>query len=260
MSLDQGEEIVKSDAVSHDAFLGGKLYLSQPKAGFRAGTDSVLLGAAVAHSSKLILDLGSGVGAASLCALARLPDADARLVEINENYAALALSNIKENGFADRAKILSLDVTSSGSAREAAGLYPNQFTSVIANPPYFDSSAGSGAPDKARADARAMPADGLDKWVRTAAFAAAAGGEIIFIYRASGLTDLLSAFKRFGATTVLPIVARPGEEASRVLVRAIKGSRAPMVLKSPLNLHDQAGNAFAPEIAAILREGSSLHW
>lgn len=260
MFLDQGNKIVKSEDLSKDAFLGGKISLLQPKTGFRAGSDSVLLGASVCENTSHVLDLGSGVGAAALCTLARLPATRAQLVEIDAVYAELAAQNIANNGFADRAHICAFDVTSSGTKREDAGIISNQYTSVIANPPYFDQSAGTDAPHKQRANARAMQNADLDKWARTAAAAAAPKGEIIFIYRASGLTQLLSAFARFGGVTVLPVMARSGHDAGRVLVRGIKGSRAPLVIKSPLVLHEAEGNTYTPQMASILRKGAALHW
>ena len=52
MSLDQPKAFVKHQTVTRDAFLGGRLTLSQPSHGFRAGLDSVLLGAAVAEGRK----------------------------------------------------------------------------------------------------------------------------------------------------------------------------------------------------------------
>ena len=45
--------------------------------------------------------------------------------------------------------------------------------------------------------------------------------------------------------------------AIRVLVHGIKGSRAPMVLKSGLVLHGQ-GQEFTPIVEAVLREGAAL--
>ena len=50
---------------STDDFLGGKLRVKQPKKGYRAGIDPVLLAASVnAHTGDNILDLGCGVGIA----------------------------------------------------------------------------------------------------------------------------------------------------------------------------------------------------
>jgi tRNA1(Val) A37 N6-methylase TrmN6 len=54
--------------VSVDGFLGGQLRLAQPEIGYRAGIDPVLLAAACpAQRGQEVLELGCGVGVASLC-------------------------------------------------------------------------------------------------------------------------------------------------------------------------------------------------
>lgn len=63
-----------SDLHSHDQFLGGRLMVAQPKTGYRAGVDPVLLAASVpAVRGESVLELGCGVGVASLCLAARVP-------------------------------------------------------------------------------------------------------------------------------------------------------------------------------------------
>ena len=60
--------------LTHDAFLCGRLHLWQPRKGYRAATDPVLLAAACpAVAGQRVLDLGCGAGAASLCLAARVP-------------------------------------------------------------------------------------------------------------------------------------------------------------------------------------------
>ena len=76
-----------------------------------------------------------------------------------------------------------------------------------------------------------MAGAALDLWVRTAAASAAPEGEIVFIMPAESLGPLLAAFEaRFGALTLLPFSPRPGAPATRLLLRGIKGSRAPLKL------------------------------
>ena len=59
--------------ITDDTFLGGKLSLFQPKKGFRAGLDSVLLAASInAKSGDKIFEIGAGVGVVSFCLMQRV--------------------------------------------------------------------------------------------------------------------------------------------------------------------------------------------
>lgn len=259
MSLDQPKAFVKHQSVTRDAFLGGRLTLSQPARGFRAGLDSVLLGAAVAPDRTTLLDMGCGVGTAAFVALAHNAGLTATLADSNAEMAALAEANAADNGFAGRARIVVTDIVGKGAARHAAGLVDNGYDAVIANPPFF--ADGTLASDPGRAGARHMDAAALDLWIKAAAGMAAAGGEVIFVYPAQSLGSLLAGFtQRFGAVTVLPLVPREGEPASRVLVRGIKGSRAPLTLLASRALHEVEGRAFRPEFDAIFRGLTRLVW
>lgn len=258
MSVNQPPGFVKRQEHRGDAFLGGRLSIRQPEKGFRAGLDSVLLGASVPAGRQSLLDLGAGAGVAALCALAHDSGLSATLVENNPDMALLAEGNIAANGFSDRAGILRISATATGAERRALGLATDRFDVVIANPPFFE--AGTQAPDPARAAARHTDGE-IGAWIRTAVSCAHAKGEVIFIHLAQVLPQLLAAFDaRLGAISVLPIASRPGQPASRVLVRGRKGSRAPMRLLPPLVVHGEAGNGFADPVGAILRGKARVDW
>jgi tRNA1(Val) A37 N6-methylase TrmN6 len=260
MSLDQATDFVKQQSLTQDAFLGGRLNLSQPRQGFRAGLDSVLLGAAVDRGSASLLDLGAGVGTAGLVALTLNPGLVGTLAERDPAVAALAQANVVANGFETRARVAEVDITARGLTRVNAGLLPDSFGTVIANPPFFDPARGT-APASARGAARHMTPESLDLWVKTAASTASPDGEIIFIYPAEGLPVLLASFAaRFGAISVLPLVPRDGEPASRILIRGIKGSRAPTRLLASRTLHLAEERGFQPAFDAIFQGTGRLDW
>ena len=260
MSLDHASKFVKQQTLTRDAFLGGRLIVSQPGNGFRAGLDSVLLGAAVNPGSRSLLDLGAGAGTAALVAMAHNPGLSATLVEADPEMAALAAHNLSANGFAEWGRVLILDVTAPGKVRAEAGLPADHYQSVIANPPFFDPGRGT-APAEARAAARHMDATALDRWVKTAATHTAPDGEAIFVFPAQSIVELLTSLHaRFGALTVLPLTPREAEPATRVLVRAIKGSRAPPTLLASRPLHAPEGRDFRPEFEAIFRGEARLDW
>jgi len=246
-------------AVSDDAFLGGRLRLLQPVAGYRAGIDGVLLAATVeAAPGAQVLDVGCGVGVVGLCVAQRLPGARITMIERDAQLAALARRNIERNGFAARAGVIEADILRPlGDAAELAAA-AESFDEVVANPPFHVEGRGTAAGDPVKAGANAMPAGALDRWVRLMAAMARPGGRATLIHRADALPELLAALSgRFGGAVVVPLHPREGEPALRVLVRAAKGSRAPLVLRPGLVLHN-ADHSFRPSIAAVLRDGAAL--
>lgn len=248
-----------TDPVTDDAFLGGALDILQPKTGYRAGIDGILLAASIpAGDGNAVHDVGAGVGVVGLAVARRLAHARVSMVERNPQLAALARSNIQRNNLADRVRLFEADITQPSSDLVALGLVAETFDHVLANPPFHIEGRGTAARDPVKAGANAMPDGDLDHWVRFMAGMARAGGTATIIHRADALQAILQALAgRFGGAVVLPIHPREGEPASRVLVQAIKGSRAALELRSGLVLHT-ADQGFRPDVEAILRHGAAL--
>jgi len=261
MSVEQPKAKVKHQEVTQDAFLGGELQILQPRKGFRAGVDSVLLGASVSKDNQKLLELGAGVGVAAFTALVLRPHLNGCLAEVSQEAATLCQRNAKNNGLDDRSSVCQVDIMAAGPEREAAGLKADHFDCVIANPPYFDDKSVSLPKDQYGAQAHAHAKDCLQTWVKVAVSASSATAEIIFIHRAEAINELLRAYdRRIGNISILPIVSRPGQPASRVLLRGKKGSRAPTTLLSPLHLHGETGREFSPDVETILMGKGTLHW
>jgi tRNA1(Val) A37 N6-methylase TrmN6 len=244
---------------SDDAFLGGRLRLLQPATGYRAGLDGVLLAATVeAGPGQQVLDLGCGVGVVGLCVAQRLPDIRVTMVERDARLAALARRNVQRNGFGARAHVIEADILQPLGASPELAACAETFDHVLANPPFHTEGRGTAAGDPLKAGANAMPAGALERWVRLMAAMARPGGLVTLIHRAEALPEVLTALAgRFGATVILPLHPREGQPAARVLVRAVKGSRAPLVLRPGLVLHEP-DHSFRPKIAAVLRDGAAL--
>jgi tRNA1(Val) A37 N6-methylase TrmN6 len=260
MSLDDASNFVKRQTFTRDAFLDGRLIVSQTRHGFRAGLDSVLLGASVGGEARRLLDLGAGAGTAALVAMTHNPELTATLVDSDAQVTALAAVNLQGNGFADRGRTITLDITSTGLERARAGLASDHFDAVIANPPYFDPARGTRA-TPARTSARQMPPSEFDLWVKTAAAHCAPGGQAIFIYPAEFLPAILQSLDpRFGSITILPMAPQEGMAATRILIRGVKGSRAPLTLLPSRVLHQTGGRGFRPQFEAILRGRGLLIW
>lgn len=251
---------VPSD-ITDDAFLGGALTVLQPRSGYRAGLDAVMLAASVPAEGALavhVLDVGAGVGTAGLCVARRIPSATVVLLERDPHLADLAGENIRRNGLQDRVRVVNAAVGASAAELRAAGLADESFSDVIANPPYHDIGAGTLAPDRAKAAAHAMPDAELDRWARFMARMAEPRGRATIVHKAEALPRVLAALdQRFGDLRILPLHPRPGDAAHRVIVEGVKGSRAPLQLLAGLMLHE-TGNGFTPAVQGILRGGAEL--
>ncbi|HET9903761.1 MAG TPA: methyltransferase [Xanthobacteraceae bacterium] len=245
--------------VTDDAALGGRLRLFQPRRGHRFGHDAMLLAAAAgAAPGDRIADFGAGVGAAGLALAVRVPGSRLTLVEHDAALVVLAEENIRRNGLADRIRAVALDVASPAAAFAAAGLAPNAFEGVIMNPPFNDPVRLPPAPDPARAGAHAAGPDTLAVWCRAARRLLAASGRLTLIWQAEGLADVLAVLARgFGGVAVLPVHPRPGAPAIRVLVGAVKGSRAPLRLLPGLVLAETDGRPSALA-ERVLRDAAPL--
>lgn len=243
-------------AVVEDGFLNGRLRVRQPVRGYRAATDPVLLAAAVpAHPGDAVLDLGCGAGTAALCLAARVPGVDLHGLEIQPPYARLARDNAALNGCA-------LTVHDGDLRAMPAALKDRGFEAVMLNPP-FHSPADLGSPDPGRDVANRRGGATLADWIGAALARTRPGGHVVVIMRAEGLPEILAALAGRASAAVLPLAARPGRDAKRVLVRARKGGRAPFRLAAPLVLHDGEahrvdGDDYSPRARAILRDAVAL--
>ncbi|MEL7428996.1 MAG: methyltransferase [Pseudomonadota bacterium] len=238
----RGRNNVKIDAF-HD---GGFECAQLEKSGHRAGLDAMLLGASLpGNALGMLADLGAGCGVAGLAALNLYRDLDLVSVEFNDEMFDLLqrTAQLPANArFHSRIRPLQADVTKSGADRLEQGLQDNTFDYVIMNPPY---NTGSYRPpvDKVRREAYSLGEGGLDAWLRTAAAIMRQGGMLSMIYRTENLGSVMACCQgRFGGLEILPVHSRAGEAAKRIIVRATKGSRAPLSILPGFVVHQEDGS------------------
>jgi tRNA1(Val) A37 N6-methylase TrmN6 len=229
-----------ADACTEDAFLGGQLRLRQPRSGHRAGHDAMLLAAAVsARAGDRVVDFGAGVGAAGLAVARRVAGLDLVLVESDPDLADLARSNAAANAIA--AEVIVLDVTSNADAFAAAGLSPDSVNVVLMNPPFNDPARHRASPDQAREVAHVATTVTLEGWIHAARRILKSGGVLTLIWRADGIGEVLAALDRgLGSIAILPVHGDPTKPAIRVLIRAVKGGKAPTRIDTGLMLNDES--------------------
>ena len=244
------------DSLTCDAFLGGRLHLWQPRGGYRAGIDPVLLAASVpARAGERVLELGCGVGTAILCLGTRVSGLSLTAVELQPHLADLA----RRNG-GETLKVVTADLDDL-----PLDLRQRQFDHVLANPPYYDRAASKPSDDAAREAAHGEDVP-LARWVKVAAKRLAPKGQAHFIHRAERLPDLIRALPDdLGSVEVLPIAARAGRAPDRIILRARKNGRGAFRLHPALVMHEgphhvSDGDSFVAEIADVLRNAAPLRF
>ena len=237
-----------------DAFLGGRIIVRQPKAGFRAGLDAVVLAAAVdASGRQLVCDLGSGVGTAALCLAARVPGLRITAVELDPALASLAIQNFERNKLNGTFEVVEADVFQRPRSLPRQG-----FHHVISNPPFYDSARGTVAPDERKARAKSIDDDSLGLWVKFARALVRPKGMLTMIIPPARLAAALESIGTSGAgVELIPLWPRSGEPSKRLILRAQMNSRAPMLLHPGLVLHELSGKP-TRQAEEILREGKPL--
>ena len=247
-----------------DDFLGGAVRLQQPRRGYRAGTDSVLLAAAFVPSQQKdrstppnLADIGAGVGTVGLCVKARLPEIRLTSVERNPRLASLCRANHRANLAADDPSVvISADLRGNDFK---ADMPSETAADVIANPPFYDRDASSLSHEATRAESSAWEPDDLELWARTMTRILKPGGSVTLIHPVTTLSAWLAAFRnRLGDIQVVPVHAHASKSAIRFLLRAVKGSRAGLTLCPPLILHAENSHGFCAPVDRVLRAPQHL--
>ena len=242
-------------SVTEDALLGGRVTLRQPAAGYRVAIDSVLLAAAVpAGAGDMVLDVGSGVGAAALCLAARAPDCRIYGVEIQRDLVRLAAENVALNKFEGRVDVMVGDLT-----RPPPRLAAGSFHHVMSNPPYLAEDGANPPANPSKATATIEAAGDLAEWVDFCMKMVRHKGSVTFIHRADRLDELLAGLRdKTGDIAVFPFwpTADRTRPAKRVIVQATKGGAGPLKLLPGMVLHE--GDRYTDAAEAVLRHGAAL--
>jgi len=245
--------------VTEDMIYGGRVRVRQPRHGYRVNIDTVLLAATLpAYSAEdgTIVELGCGVGAGLLIvAVNHVGKSVARCVGIERDPAAAALAreNVALNNLGHCVEVVEGDALSP----------PEGLTSVervFFNPPY--DYAGEGRPPAESRRAAYIADRPLVEWVKVWCNRIGSYGTMTLIQRPQRLPEILDALQgRLGGVEIFPIRPFASAPARRIIVRARKGSRAPLQLWGGLDLHPEGStkDKYTPEAEAILR-GEKACW
>jgi tRNA1(Val) A37 N6-methylase TrmN6 len=238
-----------------DKLLRGRVKIMQREKGLKATGDAILLASAVDRKilkrGARVLDAGVGGGAVALMLLERFADISAVGVDIQDEMLDLARASADLNGAAARLTLMKEDI-----ARPGAAFKRMEFDAVVTNPPY---NGGRASPEKSKARGHAENGLGLGRWIEACVRRLRSSGAFAIVHRAARADDVVLALKRngMGRIEIFPFYSKKGEAASRVVVRAIKGSRAGAVIHPGVVLHE-SGGSFSALAERLFEDGDTI--
>ena len=243
------------DGISDDTLLDGRVRLRQPVDGLPCRHRSGLSGRRVRPGQgEMVLDLGSGVGAASLCLAARVPGVRIFGLEMQASLVALARENIELNGFVGRIEALMGRLQA-----PPPRLAPGSFHHVMTNPPYGTAGNGIVSPHPGKAAANQEGDVDLGAWMRFAVNMLQPKGTWWSSIALIAWTICFAALHgKVGEIVIYPLWPKQGRPAKRVLLRAGRASPSPPTLLPGLVLHEDDGRFTEGADAESLRHGAAL--
>ena len=226
----------------------GGLRIIQREAGFRFGTDAVLLADfAMAKRGERVCDMGTGTGVLPLLIAARAEDTQFDTFEVQADVADMALRTVRLNGLDGRIAVHMLSVEEADQV-----IAPLSLDGIVCNPPYGLPGATLHNPSDTLRMARHQEEGGLTAWYRMAYRLLRGKGRFSMVYPAprmleamEGLQQAHLAPKRF--RLVYPRVDKP---ANLVLIEAMKDARPMLHPEPPLIVYQEDG-AMTDELKAI---------
>lgn len=239
---------------STDTLLDGRVALAQPVQGYRVAIDPVLLAATVPVTpGERILDVGTGVGAAALCLMARISDLGVVGLEVQPVLANLARENALNNG-ASGFTVITGDV-----AVPPAEIEMGSYDHVVSNPPYLPATHGHPPPDPIAVLAERESTANLGQWAAYCCDAATAAGTVTLVHRYDRLEEVVAALSAAGGEIVTyPLwPKREGEGAKRVIVQLRKAQPPGRRDLAGMVLHGE-DDTYTDAAAAVLRDGGAI--
>jgi tRNA1Val (adenine37-N6)-methyltransferase len=234
-------------------YLCGWFRIFQYERGHRYSTDDVLTAWYATQWAPRVAraaDLGSGIGSVALIAAWRLPGAHFCTVEAQAMSARLARKSIRYNGLESRFTVYEGDLRSSVLADE------EPFDLVTGSPPYWPSSAATGAVHPQAVPARLEIRGSVADYAAAAARILATGGMFVFVFPFIQLARAEEALAANGLLLLRrrDVVFKEGEPPMISLFAAMRAADLPprreAWIEPPLIIRTKNGSVH-PEYAAI---------
>ena len=238
--------------IEKDYLLNKKVVIYHVKGMYKASSDAVWLASAVSKVKRgdNILDVGSGGGAVSLCLASRLVQNQINItgIELQKELVESSRKSAVENGF----NFLTYENFNIFEVKKK----PCSYAHVITNPPY--SSSDMPSPNASKATAHNFKYEDLGKWLDFCIKMLKPQGMFYIINRAEAMEDIITHISgKLGGIEVFLLYSKCGQKAKRVIIRAKKDSKTPLVIHEPIIVHDDDGK-YSIKAEKVLRHGEAI--
>ncbi|MBF0100599.1 MAG: tRNA1(Val) (adenine(37)-N6)-methyltransferase [Desulfobacterales bacterium] len=224
---------------NNQTFLEGNLVVQQQPSGYRFSIDAILLASFISPKPyDHIVDLGTGCGIIPLLIAKKNNSIQISGVEIQQELAELATSNIAANSLIDRIQVIHGDIKSIGQFFTAGSI-----DIVVTNPPYRKHNSGRINPNHQKAIARHEIMLTLEELVQATAYLLKTGGKCSIIYSSERMTDLLTLLRyhHIEPKRMTLIHSQLQEPAIRIVVQAVKNALPGLTIDPPIAIYKETG-------------------
>jgi len=223
-----------------------KFTVIQAKSPMKVGTDGVLLGAWVSITDAgKILDIGTGTGVIALI-MAQRSKAKITGIEIDENAAGEAGTNVENSIWNDRIKIFNQ------SLQEFAQSSNDLFDLIICNPPFFINSKKSSNPGLSIAKHNDLLS--LNDLANISAKLLEPAGRLAIILPVieAGQFVEIAALKNLYLYRVTEVKPKNTKKPIRLLMEFSRNKKEPQ--RSYLTIHNEDGSGFTEQYKNLTKD------
>ena len=236
--------------ISIDNFLDGKIKIYQPRKGYRAGIDAILLASCVkVFKNCKILDIGSGTGIISFFIASKYKNVDIAGIEKNPKYCSLAMKSLKINKLKSKIKFLNKDFK-----------YVSDMQSdvIVSNPPWFRLNSTYKSCNFLLNDAK-IESLKLDLWIDKVLKNLNLTGEYYTIFPYIRIKELINILRiHFKSVKVYPVSSFKSRKPDKAIVIAKKSGNESNYYEYKRIIIHKKDKSFMNNINDILKKGNSL--
>lgn len=224
---------------SFGTFFNGRIQIAQTRNGYRYSLDAVLLASTIhPKAGESVIDLGTGCAIMPLILAYRYPKIQIQAVELQDELATLARTNVANNHFEDRIRVIKADVRQLKTDRVAG---PKDW--VISNPPFYPAGSGRINPNDQKAVARHEISLNLTELLQAVRRLLRTGGQFLTIYPSERTVALLSRMHAMGIEPkwMQSIHSRQGDAAKLILVKGVMAAKPGLKIDRPLVVYRSDG-------------------